>query len=269
MSEEEMIQEAFADELADVEQEEVEQEEQEEQDEDAPKGFMTKDAWVAAGKDPKEWTTPEVYAERRLRIHNESKLKREIREKEQDFDNRLRNVNLYAAAQLDRQRKELLARRDDAIDVADKASVKNIDKEISELDKQRDLIDREDEKPQVKKSDAVLEWESENEWCQDVNDPRLPIAQKVYVDAIKSGKTEAWALRAIDRELAKTQDKPKKAPIQMSDSSSTPNGSKDTGSVAWAQLTHEEGVLYDQMFAGAGVTKKDYLKIVADARRGV
>jgi hypothetical protein len=162
---------------------------------------MSKEAWVAAGKPEDEWVSPEVFKERTQRIQSESRLKREIREREQEFESRLKNVNLLAQAQLERQRRELLSQRDDMIDVADKEGVKRIDKELVDLEKQQKLV-AEEERPAIQKPPEVLEWESENQWCMDINDPRTPIAQQAFKEAVQSGKTIAGALRAADKAVA-------------------------------------------------------------------
>lgn len=41
------------------------------QEKEAPSGYMSKEAWTAAGKDPDEWVSEDVFKERTLRIKNE------------------------------------------------------------------------------------------------------------------------------------------------------------------------------------------------------
>ena len=281
MSEEQEIQEHFdidPEALAAQEAEEAalaaeaEEEETEGEPKELPKGFMSKEAWVEAGKDPEEWVSPDVFKERTQRIQSESRLKRQLQQEREEFDSRIKNLNLLQQAQLNRQREELVSRRDDLIDVADKEGVRKIDKELKDLDSHADLVaDREEQK--VAKPPEVVEWEEENPWCMDINDPRTPVAQKAFKEAVESGKTMAGALRAAEKaavQVKATPDgKPKKAPIQMADrgQSAAING-KDSPSLSWSQLKPEEVTMYEEFFEGTGMTKKDYLKTVADERKG-
>jgi len=276
MSEE--IQDVFEDVLDEELLQEVTEEKQEEKQEEKPSRYLTKEQWEASGKNPDEWVSEDVFNERTLRIKNEQRLKRQLADKERqiadkdrDFDNRLRNVNLLAQAQLSRQREELLARRDDAIDVANKAEVKRLDKQISDLDKEAELVA--DKPAAPNKPPEVVEWEEENEWINDISDPRTPIAQKAFQEAVSSGKTIAYALRMADKAItAAKQEMPeitKKKPAQMVDSPKAAVGvSNDTATLSWNQLKREEIDVYEELFEHAGMSKKDYLKAVADQRKG-
>lgn len=250
------------------------EEEKEEPEKPLPKGFMTKEAWVESGKDPDEWVSPEVFRERSQRIKETTELKRRIREKEEDFDNRLKNLNALTQAQLKRQREELLTRRDDLIDVADREGVRKIDKELKDLDGHADLLNEKEEQKQDKPPE-VVEWEEENPWCMNVEDPRLPVVQEAFAKAVKSGKTVAYALRQADKAVAefeaseKPKGKDKKPPLQMADRGNSPGKARnDAPSISWNQLSSEEATMYEEFFEPTGMSKKDFLKTVADQRKG-
>ena len=57
------------------------------EDKPAPRGYMSKEAWVESGKDPDEWVSEEVFKERGERIKQTTKLQKE-------FDNQIKNLNL-------------------------------------------------------------------------------------------------------------------------------------------------------------------------------
>lgn len=262
------VEDVFADVLpeeTEVEQKEVEQEKE------TPSGYMSKEAWVAAGKDPDEWVSEDVFKERTLRIKNEQRLKRQLAETKEDFESRLKNLNLLSQAQLERQKQELLARRDDAIDVADKATVKRIDKEIEAIDKQTELVTDDKAKDQPPKPPEVAEWEEENPWIFDESDPRREQALAIFDEWVSKGKTYAYALRAIDAEMKfskKTEvEYKKKPPVSMADNSKT-IPSSDSSTLSWSQLSDQEKNIYEEFFAHTKMTQKDYLKTVADQRRG-
>lgn len=238
-----------------VEAEETEEEVRAEE-KPVPRGYMSKDAWVEAGRDPDDWVSPEVFKERGERI----KMKNEL---QKDFDNRFKNLSVYYQKQMEIQRNELLSKRDDAIDVADKAAVKAIDKQLKELDDIEEL-NKPVEQQAVVKPQEVVEWEEDNPWCNDPNDPRLPLAQRVYVAAINSGKTPATALRLVDKELsAKFIDKSKK-PAQIAEGSRQSPGRGDDSKPTMGTLSAEEKKIWD---AGVFDSKEDFLKAVHDDRK--
>lgn len=261
--EDENIKAAFAEDLP-------EEAPQKEETREVPSGYMTKDAWIAAGKDPDEWVSPEVFKERTQRIKETSRLKRELAERERDFEERLKNVNLLAKAQIQREIEKLQAVRDEAIDLSDRDAVKAADKRIKELDKEMALVD-EKEVAQVKKPPEVIEWEEENPWINDNDDPRTPIAQKVFAEALSAGKTMAYALRAAEKAVEKAvQDEPrdvrKKPAVSMSDSPRGTVSKNDSPSISWSQLTRDEEEIYNSLLSSS-MSKKDYLKAVSDDRR--
>jgi len=268
----ESIEDVFGDVLTDeVKQEAAEKEEQHE-DKPAPSGYMSKDDWTASGKDPELWVSEDVFKERTIRIKNESRLKRELAETKKEFDSRLKDSNLLWQGQLSRQRAELMEKRDEAIDVADKTTVKKLDKQIADLDAEAQLIE-EAPKAATVQPPEVAEWEEENPWINDVKDPRTAVAQAAFSKATAEGKTLAYALRQADKAVAAvkvestTQEIKKKPSISMADSSRAASSGGDSLTLSWNQLTGEEKTLHEELFSHK--TQKEYLKIVADARTGV
>jgi hypothetical protein len=259
--------------FADVLQEEVKKEAKEElapePKSDLPSGYMTKDAWVEAGKDPDEWVSPEVFKERTQRIKETSRLKREMAEKEREFENRIKNHSLLAKAQLQREIEKLQAVRDEAIDLSDRDGVRMADKKIKELDKEMSLIE-EEKLAQPAKPIEVVEWEEDNPWINDPDDPRTPVAQKVFKQTLESGKTIAYALRAAEKAINSQEEREirKKPAVSMADSPRGAVSKSDSPSIAWSHLSREEAEIYDTLFIHTGMTKKDYLKAVSDERRG-
>lgn len=218
----------------------------------APRGYMSKEAWVEAGRDPEDWVSPEVFKERGERI----KMKAE-------YDNRFKNLSMYYQKQMELQRNDLLARRDEAIDTADKAAVKAIDKELKELDEIEQLNKVEDA-PAIVKPPEVVEWEEENPWCNDPTDPRLALAQRVYKSAVTAGKTPATALRMVDKELAAKFIDTSKKPAQIAEGSRQSSGKHDDGKPTMASLTAAEKKIWD---TGIFDSKDAFLKAVQDDRK--
>jgi hypothetical protein len=263
------VEEVFADVLQEEVKKEAKEESASEPKSDLPSGYMTKDAWVEAGKDPDEWVSPEVFKERTQRIKETSRLKREMAEKEREFENRIKNHSLLAKAQLQREIEKLQAARDEAIDLSDRDGVRMADKKIKELDKEMSLIE-EEKLAQPAKPIEVVEWEEDNPWINDPDDPRTPVAQKVFKQTLESGKTIAYALRAAEKAINSQEEREirKKPAVSMADSPRGTVSKSDSPSIAWSHLSREEAEIYDTLFIHTGMTKKDYLKAVSDERRG-
>jgi hypothetical protein len=183
-------------------------------------------------------------------------------EMQRDFDNRLKNMQLFQQKQLELQRQELLSKRDDAIDTADKDTVKRLDKELKELDQYEEL--NKDE-PVVVKPPEVQRWEEENPWCNDPSDPKLPLAQRTYKAAIGSGMTPEEALEVVDIAIAKKFIVKKRSPGQIAETSRQSAGREDSSKPTLATLTAEEKKIWD---SGIFDDQKDFLKAVADTRKG-
>jgi hypothetical protein len=236
----------------------------------APKMHIDKDTWIAQGRDPAKWVSPELFAERTERINTTQRLKQELKQQEKEFESRLKNVNLFQQSQIDRLRRELESKRDDAIDIADKGEVKRLDKELKELDDMEELSKPVEAAPSNLPPE-VAEWNAENPWLTADHPLRQQINDE-YVKAIQSGKTIAGALRAVDKLAAQLlKQEPattKKTPRAIVD---TPRGvvGKSQDDTSWKSLTREEVAIYDEIYSDLGMTKKEYLQTVADSRKGV
>lgn len=191
---EEAIKEIFGDDVPDAAPEE-------QVEHDQPKGYMDKDAWIAAGKDPDEWVSPEVFKERGIRIEETSKLRKQLSQAQQEMEARIANLNKLHRAQLEQERNKLLVERDNAIDIADKSEVRRIDQALQQnAELQSAVADTQPPKPA-----EVAEWEAENPWIYDQEDPRTAPAIAAFTEAQKSGKTMAGCILAAERAASKVQ----------------------------------------------------------------
>lgn len=227
-------------------------------DDHAPRGYMTKEAWTASGKDPHDWVSEDVFKERGERIKQTTALKRE-------FDNQIKNLSLLHQVQLKNQRDELLSKRDDAIDVADKAAVRAIDKQIKDLD-DIEKLNTPAASPANAKPPEITEWESENPWCTNQSDPKTILANRVFSAALAEGKTNAGALRAVDREIAAKFSEKSASPRQIAEGSRSAGGNRNSAeSVTMKTLSRDEQKAWD---SGLFSDEKAFLKAVANDRKG-
>lgn len=253
--------------------EELEGEPESEKAHPADKIYIGREAWIKQGRDPDKWVPPEVFRERVERINLSSKLKQQERE----FNRRLEGVNRYHETlnqfnkmQLDQLRSQLDLKRDQAIEVADLKEVKRIDKELRDIDAMEGAI-----KPAPVEQPAippeVIEWNAENQWLTEDHPLRGQI-NETYVNAISEGKTIAGALRAVDRvaaQLLKSEPAQKKQPRSMVDNPKGGVVTKSQSNMSWESLSSQEKSIYDELYADAGVSKKEYLQSVADSKKGL
>ena len=226
------------------------------------KGFMSKNDWIAAGKDAKDWRDPVEFRHKGELI----KIKNELR---REHDDQIKNLNLLHSVRLQHEREELIRRRDDAIDVADKAEVKRLDAQISSNYQQAELVK---EPQQSSKPQEIQEWEADNPWSQDPSDPRLAFANSVCSSELAKGKSLASALRAVDREIAAKFLTQSGRESQMVESSRVAGGKRESNAVVWADLKSHEleawktGMFNNPKDKDGG--KAAFLKAVANDRKG-
>lgn len=229
--------------------EEVEQEVEQPKPE-VKHGHMTKEEWEASGKDPADWLSEDAYKERGQRIASENKLRKE-------FERRLESMAKLHAAQLQQTRNELLIKRDNAIDVADRAEVHRIDKQLQSVNENIDELKLTPSKPP-----EVQEWEDENPWIFDDSDPRTPAATRAFSEAQAAGKSLALCIAAAERAAAKVESIPRRTPIASADIPKSRANPKEPIKLSVKDLTKEE-----MQFRSYFQSESEFLQAVADDRR--
>ena len=232
----------------------------------ADKIYIDKETWVKQGRDPDKWISPEWFRDRTEKIQ----LKSMIAQQQKEFDRRLELNNRMHQVQLDRQRQDLESRKENAILEADSKEVKRIDKELRDIDALEQTI-----KPapveQTGIPPEVIEWNAENQWLT-ADHPLRGQINETYSNAIAEGKTIAGALRAVDKlaaQLLKSDPVQKKQPRAIVDSPKGGAVVKSQSNLSWESLSSQEKSIYDELYADAGVSKKEYLQSVADSKKGL
>ena len=241
--------------------------------EPAPKLHISKEDWIAQGRDAELWVPPEVFKERTQRINETSKLKQEnqrLRAEREEDNRRLTNVAFLQQQQITRLRADLESRRDDAIDVGDRTAVKAFDKQLRDLDTEESLI-KEPVQQQSNIPPEVQEWNEENAWLT-ADHPLKSVANDVFIKAMSDGKTIAGALRMVDKELAKHKDEPAQKRVasrSMVDSPSRGAVSRsDSVGLRMSDCTREEREMFNEFYKPSGISEKEFLKSVSESRKG-
>lgn len=259
---EEAIREIFGDEAAEVEQAES----QETQESEQHKRFdgvvhQTLEQWTASGKDPADWKTPEEFEEEGRRIKYQKPLRRELQKQAEDFNRRLENVNKLHRIQLEQERNKLLLERDNAIDTADRTEVRRLDQALEQNKQLQNELASEPQKPA-----EVVEWESENQWIFDPEDPRTAPAIAAFTEAQQAGKTMASCILAADRAAAKIQTTAPSVKRTAMPAADTPKARQVSGGKI--QLTMKDLTAEERQFRSFYNTEKEFLQAVADDRAG-
>ena len=261
MTDELKIEDEVLDDNLEVVEQEQEQKEEQQPAVELPNGYKTKEQLLAEGKDPSGWLPPEAFAERKERFKVESKYRREVEE----MRNQMANLNKFHAQQLKVMREQLESKRDDAILTGDVKEVKRLDGQLDELKQQT--------KPaqDVQKLPEEQEWEEENQWIYDQNDPRTEVALRVYAEQINSGKTVAGALRAVDKAVSgiipqSRQERRPAAAVADSSRNTAPKRGNDAPTVTWDSLSADDVAVYEADPTLWG-SKTEFLKSVANSRR--
>ena len=241
--------------------------------EPAPKLHISKEDWIAQGRDAELWVPPEVFKERTQRINETSRLKQEnqrLRAEREEDNRRLTNVAFLQQQQITRLRADLESRRDDAIDVGDRTAVKAFDRQLRDLDTEESLI----KAPVQQQSNIppeVQEWNEENAWLT-ADHPLKSVANDVFIKAMSDGKTIAGALRMVDKELAKHKDEPAQKRVasrSMVDSPSRGAVSRsDSVGLRMSDCTREERDMFNEFYKPSGISEKEFLKSVSESRKG-
>ena len=241
--------------------------------EPAPKLHISKEDWIAQGRDAELWVPPEVFKERTQRINETSRLKQEnqrLRAEREEDNRRLTNVAFLQQQQITRLRADLESRRDDAIDVGDRTAVKAFDKQLRDLDTEESLI-KEPVQQQSNIPPEVQEWNEENAWLT-ADHPLKSVANDVFIKAMSDGKTIAGALRMVDKELAKHKDEPAQKRVasrSMVDSPSRGAVSRsDSAGLRMSDCTREERDMFNEFYKPSGISEKEFLKSVSESRKG-
>ena len=185
--------------------------EEQEETQELPDGFITKEEWVAKGRDPEEWRDPEEFKERGDKIlpivkKDRDRLKEEVSalrgdiEKIIEFNNkqeeRLRQEGYNQAL------KEIESRRKEAVDNADYDELKKAD-----ADRDKIIIEKNKHVQPTNQSDPVFEdFKNRNAWYQtdkELTDWADNEGAAIATTAMKRGKNRADAFNDVETAIKK------------------------------------------------------------------
>lgn len=124
-------------------QEEIVDEAEEVVEEDKPElpdGYMSRDDWESAGKDPDEWRSPKTFNDFKSIAEVAKRQSQKIEHLESSHAEDMRNMQIYHNGQLQNQLASLEAQRTEQIELADIDGVRATEQQMNNLQQQQQNI---------------------------------------------------------------------------------------------------------------------------------
>ena len=217
-------------------------------------GWRPKDEWEG---DESEWRSAEVFNERGDWIKKHKAQETRIDELESSFNQRLEASNKLHKIQLETQKNELIRKRDDAIDLADRSLANGYQNELDALNVA----------PAPSSQEASVEaWNARNPWIYQAG-PKSAYAQSQLNHYLQNGNSIDTALSAVDADLAREFPavNPGRDLQPTPEGGTKPGGKRQARSLTMADLTSEEQSIYKNM-PGTWSSEAEFLKAVSDSR---
>lgn len=221
-------------------------------------GWRPEDEWAEDdAKRPHEFTSAEIFNDRKGWVKKYRDQNKRMSDMEADFNTRLNNSNKLHEAQLEMQKKDLITKRDAAIDLADRETANRIQNDIDSINTPA---------PKQDNQDALKAWEQSNTWIFQAG-PKTSYANDQLNRYINSGLDVATALRSMESDIAREFPDVNHARSNQPsiEGGSRPGGKRPPRAITMTDLTNEERAIYKNM-PGTWNTEADFLKAVQDSR---
>jgi len=235
---------------------------------DTPTGSTAEDKARADGwrpleeweGDQSEWRSAEVFNERGVWINKHKEQQERLNSIETKFNSRMDNANKLHEAQLKMQKEDLVSKRNDAIDNADREEADKIQNQIDDLsqqaipeasDNQRNVLDN---------------WNRTNAWIFQ-GSPKAAYAQAQFGAYQNAGHDSQAAISMMESDVAREFP----AVNAHRDNQPIPEGGSKPGAkraarkLSMADLTQKEASIWRNM-PGTWDSEADFLKAVQDTR---
>ena len=246
-------------------EEEISEEIQDDIIDDKPKGNPEEERARAGGWRPKEewdgpaeeWRSAEVFNERGEWITRHKEQEKRITSIEEKFNVRMDNANKLHQQQIELQRAELVRKRDDAIDLADREAANGYQDDIDSLNVQ----------PETNNDQAKLDsWNASNQWVLG-DTPKAEYAKARFGRYSAQGLGVDAAIAQLEADVAREfpEVNPARDKQPSSEGGSGPGKKRAVRKLSMADITSEERKYYHSM-PGAWASEADFLQAVQDTR---
>ncbi len=220
-------------------------------------GWKPEDEHTEGENRPETFVSYELFNERGKWIDRHKAQERRISEMEEGFEKRISNANKLHNQQLDFQKAELVRKRDEAIDDADREAANRYQADIDKI------VPVQDEPPVNR---TLEQWNTDNAWIMD-DTPKAVYAKYRFGNYGAQGLSITEAITRMESDVSREfpASNPNRSNTPSSEGGTKPGGKSSSRDLSWGDLTHDEERQYNAM-PGAWTTKKDFLTAVKDVR---
>lgn len=225
------------------------------------KGWKPKDEFEG---NPDDWRPAKQFVEWHEVVTDSRNLKKQLKGMQKSYNRDIQGLNLFHKAQLETKEKEIMARFNRAVEDGDKATANAALKEHGEVQAQKEAVSKDSGKDPAQ---IKAEWEMENVWIYNQNDPKSAFANTAYNMALSKGMGMEEALEFVDTRIAeKFPTKKNVNPNRQGDPDSLPSkglGGK-SNKLAMSQVSSSEKELRSFF-----KSDDEFLAAVTNSRKGV
>jgi len=204
--------------------------------------------------DPGDWRSAEVFNERGEWIQRHKEQQGQINEMRDSFNSRIEGVNKIHTAQLEAQKAELIQKRNDAIDIADRDAA----------NKHQESIDNLPVVEQHQEAQTVLDsWNASNAWIMQ-NTPKAAYA-KAQFSIYSQTMSQQEAIREMESDISREFPTVAKTNSPHVEGGTKPGGQRKPRSLTMNDLTSEEKTIYKTM-RDSWKSEAEFLQAVQDTR---
>ena len=211
--------------------------------------------------EPSEWRSAEVFNERGEWIKRAKATDKRLNDMESKFNSRLDNANKLHEHQMEVQKADLIRKRDEAIDDADRETANKIQDDIDKINIQPAPV-----APVNNQQDALSNWNASNPWIMG-NDPKAAYGKQQFTNYQSQGMTVEQSISAMETDVnsAFPDVNPNRSNHPMPEGGTKPGKKASPQRLTMADLTAEERKFKSAM-PGAWKDDKEFLQAVADSR---
>ena len=212
---------------------------------------------------PEQFISAEMFNERGVWIERHKSQEKRINDMENQFNTRMDNANKLHKQQIEVQKADLIRKRDDAIDLADRDGANGYQEDIDKLNQQP----TEAAPAPTNNEQAMLdEWNTNNAWILG-SDPKAAYAKQQFAAYQAQGMKANAAITSMENDVKRAFP----ALNNERDRQPTPEGGSKPGNkragrkLSMADLSNDE-LKYYRAMPGAWESEAAYLQAVQDTR---